>query len=153
MTENKEHTTVGFNKATIATIVLVIGVLAAMAFWFDRGGTEATAATLHNTKVDGHESRIFGVERDVAKVTEGLNAFKEVVTERFHNTEMMQQSLQKDQEALIKGQDEIKKQNALDAELAREQRKEDTKAIQKLAEVVATGNAYFHSLDNVKPSE
>ncbi len=42
--EQAEHTVIGLNKSTIAMIVGVFAIIAALMFWKDRGSTEASAA-------------------------------------------------------------------------------------------------------------
>lgn len=108
--EQKEHTTIGFNRSTIATIMLVVGVASALAVWKDRGSDEAKAAAVHDSRVDGHETRILSVETEVKSLDK-----------RMDSTEKTQIAIQKDQEAILHGQREMKEQQSKFADLQIEQ--------------------------------
>ena len=150
MAEKKEHTVVGLNRSTIATIMLVVGVAGALAVWKDRGGAEAKAAVLHDVRVDGHESRLINVETAVVKVKENHNEFKEETLQRFNTNEKATLRVELNQVALLKGQTAAEIRRKEDANLAREQRKEDTKAIQRLAETVAASTAYLKTIETIE---
>jgi len=140
MAEKQEHTTIGLSKPLVALTTVAIALIYFAVFFKDRGGTEATAAVLHNTRVDGHESRITNVEKNVIKVTGDLNNFKDNVVERFHTTEKLQLALQKDQEAILEGQRELKYQQSRFSELQIQQIKSD-------AEI----HAYLKSIETIEP--
>ena len=53
----EEKTTIGLSKSTIATIALALTVLAAMAFWKDRGSVEATIAASISQSIQSNTYR------------------------------------------------------------------------------------------------
>ena len=101
-------------------------------------GKEAGA---HVEIVNSHEKRITTVEYGLTKVVD-----------RVTSTEKMQISLQKDQQSLLDGQREIKEQNKLDAQIGREQRKDDVQAIRSLEKAVVGLDAYLKSIETIEPS-
>ncbi len=153
MADKQEQTTIVFSKSVTAIICCVVVVAGAMAFWKDRGGSEAAAAVTHDLRVDGHDRRLFTVEAEV-----------KTLDKRMDGTELMQLALKKDYESLSDGQREIKEQSKKDAEImrdqrredakiAREQRKEDMEVIKEFSDQILTMNLFINQLDNIKETE
>ncbi len=161
MAKEQEHTTIGVNKPTMLMIVLVLSVIAGAAFWKDRGGTEAKADTTHAFVVESNTGRITETEKGLAIVRTDLTTFKEDTKERFSTAELTQLSIQKDQQALLKGQEAIQRQRTEDNKLWREQRKEDAKLLrdQRAEDIkyradqqktISELNAYLRTIEKIE---
>ena len=93
----EESTTIGFNRSTMALIALLITVAGFIAFWKDRGGTQAKAEAVHNSIVSSHETRITANTTDI----------KEVRTEQ-HKSELARTKLEGKVDSIGSGVTEIK---------------------------------------------
>ena len=74
----EEQTTVGLNKSTMALVAVVLTVLAASAFWKDRGGSEAKAEATHNYVIESviktnerQDELISGNAKDITAIEKG----------------------------------------------------------------------------------
>jgi hypothetical protein len=140
---------IGISRGLAATITIVVAVAGFGAFWNDRGGAEAKAEANHYSIVGSHETRL-------TKVESGLS----VVIGRQTSIEKTQISLQKDQQSILTGQREMKKQRSedmkllreqrsQDATLLREQRSEDMKFRSAQQKVIAELNAYLRTIEKI----
>jgi hypothetical protein len=141
---------IGISRGLATTILLVISVVAALAFWFDRGGTEAKAEADHYSIVGSHESRI-------TKVETGISDLKD----RLTSSEKTQIVIQADQRAILSGQQDMKMQRiedmklirdqrSEDAKLLREQRTQDMKSREAQQKTIAELNAYLRTIDKIE---
>jgi hypothetical protein len=146
----EEKSEIGISKGLATTILLVIAVISAASFWFDRGGTEAKAEANHYSIVGSHENRL-------TKVESGLST----VIERQTSIEKTQISLTKDQQSILSGQREMKVQRSEDMKLLREQRTEDSRLLRdqrsedmkfRTAQqrTIAELNAYLRTIDKIE---
>ena len=88
----KEHTTIGLNRSTMALAGLVIAMLAAGAFWNDRGGSHASAAAAINQGVSSNTSRNDTQDEQIAIVRKDIKE----VTEEQHKAEIARVQIVKD---------------------------------------------------------
>lgn len=123
----KTQTTVGLSKSTIATITLVVMVLASSMFWKDRGTAEATVAVTQDLIMKSHEGRITLAEKDRVQIKEDHAEFKEVVDERFDGFEKMQVAIIHDQAAILDNQRDFKTQLSKQNDLQIERLKADSR--------------------------
>lgn len=138
--KKKDHTTIGFNRTTTATIGLVVLVLAGAMFWKDRGGVEARAEAAHSFTVSTHETRINKLDKDVGDVKDNLTKFKEETIEKFNSQRQAQIQIQADQQAILSGQKEVKRDMGKLFDLA-------IKQIEQGAEM----KAYWESIEVIEP--
>ncbi len=119
MATEKEKTPL-FIKVGISLIVLILTVWAASA-----ATTKISAA--ESFLLSSHETRIVKVERDIDDVRDNVSRFAISVDKRFDMTEKMQVALQKDQQAILYNQrdmkDQINTQTALQIEMITESAK------------------------------
>lgn len=146
----KEKTTIGFSRSTTATVVCVVIVVAALAFWKDRGGSEAQAKAADTFLLNSHEKRITSNQRQIGEVRGYVVEFKEEVKDRFVGNEKMQISLQRDQQAILGNQTDMKlrmtEERKLRAEDAMESRKLRIEQIKEMAEL----SAYLRTLEKIE---
>lgn len=88
----KEHTTVGLSKSTLMAVCALITVLAALAFWNDRGGDAATTAAAINQSIQSNTAR--NDNQDV-QIAETQKEIKRVVEEQ-HKAEVATAKMVKD---------------------------------------------------------
>lgn len=69
----EEQATIGLNKPTIAMIVLILSVLAASAFWKDRGGAEAAVHSSTDAAVDSNTYRNDLQDKAIASNRKGVS--------------------------------------------------------------------------------
>lgn len=106
----KEEQTIGISRGLSITIMLVIGVIAAMAFWFDRGGTEAKAESIHNSIVASHETRITANSNEIKVVKTNQHLAELARTEMDGKLNLMvqaQQAMDVTQKEMNKKQDKF----------------------------------------------
>ena len=153
----EDQTTVGLNKPTMAMIVLILSVLAASAFWKDRGGSEAKAEAVHNSIV----SSLIETDSRHDKALTAVREEVDEVKERQTSIEKTQISLQKDQTAILTGQQEMKAQRVEDNKLLRDQRSEDNSLLRdqrsedmkfraEQQKVISDLNAYLRTIETIE---
>lgn len=137
--EKKEKSEIGISKGLATTVFVILAVISAMVFWKDRGGSEAVAVTTHNFLVEANSGRIGEAEKGLVKVTNDLTAFKESTAERFNDNEKMQIALQKDQQSILRGQEDLKAQQGKFSDL-------QLKQIQTTADLMA----YLKTIESIE---
>ncbi len=137
--------TIGLNKSTIALAIFVFSVMGYATFWKDRGGAQAKAEAIHNTRVSGLEPRILNVEEGLVKANENHSRFKETVVQRFNSNEKDAIKIQADQRAILRNQESFQKQLTKQNDLQIRRLEEDAKKAvrdEKLYE-------YLRSIENI----
>lgn len=140
-------------SATLRAVLAVVlfGITVAGISWTASGNNSAQAGVvnLNSRRITTTESRITTTEKGLVVVKEDLVEFKEETVERFTTNEKSQIRVEFNQAALLKGQEAIRQQRKEDAKLSREQRKEDTRAIQSVSDAVVGLKAYLESIESI----
>ncbi len=145
-----EKTTIHFSKTTVGTIICVISVLGAIAFWSDRGSDQATAKAADAFLLSSHETRITKTEVDIGDVKKESAEFKEQVKDRFVSNERVQQALQRDQREILGNQGEIKQQLIREADIRNKRRDADLEVQRKLTDEVGKLSGYLRSIEKIE---